>query len=100
MSMILSTEQYPASAYRQRVAQEARISNAVTTPASTTQTLAQSVGQTLSNIGSATVSISEAALAGLEDAGKLLVTGVEDTAMAVGHDLAATYEVAKTGVVD
>ena len=98
--MILSTGQYSASAYRQHAAQEARSSNSGAAQTGTTQTLAQSLGQTFSNVGSATVSISEAALAGLENAGKLLVTGVEDTAAAVGHGLEATYEAAKTGVVD
>jgi len=81
--MILSTPQYSTTAYRQRAALQERISNLEATPTSTTQSLGQSLGQTFSNVGSATVSISEAALAGLENAGKLLVTGLEDTASVV-----------------
>lgn len=98
--MILSTPQYSTTAYRQRAALQERSTNLGATPTGTTQTLAQSLGQTFNNVGSATVSISEAALAGLENAGRLLVTGAEDTASAVGHGLEATYEAAKTGVVD
>ena len=98
--MILSTGQYSTSPYRQQAALEARAASMNTAPTAATQSIASSIGQTLSNAGSATVSLSEAALAGLESAGKLLVTGLEDTAVAVGHGLEATFQAAKTGLVD
>ena len=98
--MILTTPQTSTIPYRQRAALQERRASAAEAQAGTTPTLAQNLGQTFSNVGSATVSISAAALAGLENAGKLLVTGLEDTASAVGHGLEATYEAAKTGVVD